>query len=103
MGAYRGGPPSRGHRCRRQPCLRMGPADRRLHRLGGTDHQARGIDLRNEVTAVIESANEKPVVTPRRLPMRWLLAALPLLVVATAAGMLFGAKSLPVGDVLRAV
>jgi iron complex transport system permease protein len=33
--------------------------------------------------------------------VRWLLAALVLLVAAMAVGMLFGAKSLPAGDVLR--
>jgi len=55
------------------------------------------------MTAVVDRADRILVGTHRRLPVRWLVAALAFLAIAIAAGMLFGAKSLPAADVLRAL
>src|SRR5437870_2918443 len=81
----------------------MGTARRRLPRTRGKNHPSRRIGLRNEMTAVAERTDEVRTVAPKRLPARWLVAAFALLVVAMAAGMLFGAKSLSAREVVRAL
>jgi len=46
---------------------------------------------------------ELPAVASHRLRLRWLVVALALLALAMTLGLLFGAKSLPPGDVLRSL
>jgi iron complex transport system permease protein len=55
------------------------------------------------VTAVVERTTEVAGIARQRVHVRWLFVALVFLFVAMAAGMLFGAKSLPAGDVARAL